>query len=511
MTTTTAALPYRLNRRTLLALSGAAMALGSTRRFIQPLSAQEFEPSAFLAADTVHDISIEMDLQEFQDMVVAYQENGDKLWIEGTVTINGSVYEQSGLRLKGNSSLATILGGSIGRGGGGMEGGDFTFPTDATPMAGGNTRTGGFNPGGTVDPASVDPVTLPWLIKLDEYVKDQEHEGMTQLVIRSNNSETSLNEAVALNLLDKAGLASQQAAMVRFVANGSEPQLRLAIENPKGKWMKAHFPADGILFKSEAEGNWSYRGENYEDYLKIAFDLEAGDTGDDAADFVPLIDFLDFLNNAEDDVFIDELPDRLEIELFAVYLAMMDLIGNTDDIDGPGNNSYLYWNRSTDVFTVVPWDMNLAFGGFGMMGRGDGGNTGFPGGQFPGGNSGEIPELFNADGTPVSLEDLGIPTMDGTGTMGNRTMPDGQTGFPGGNGGGFGGGNPLVNRFLANEEWSTLRDTTSETLRTDLLQSGVAAGILDQWVALLEQEATDLVSLDTIEQEASSIAAFFED
>lgn len=509
MTTKEIVLPSRFSRRSFLAFSGAALALSATSHSMRLAYAQDYTPSAFLAADTVHDISVEMDRQTFEDMVTEYQSSGDKLWIGGTVTINGAVYEQSGLRLKGNSSLSMLLGGPVSVGGMRPEG-DTVVVTNATPATGDDNRDrGGFNTSGTsssVDPATVDPVTLPWLIKLDEYVDDQNHEGMTQLVIRSNNSETSLNEAVALNLLDKAGLASQQAAMVRFVVNDSAPDLRLAIENPKGKWMKAHFPEDGLLFKSEAGGDWSYRGDDWEDYTDIAFDLEAGDTGDDAADFAPLISFLDFLNNSEDADFNAALPDRLQIEQFAIYLAMMDLISNSDDIDGPGNNSYLYWNRSEDDFTVVPWDMNLAFGGMGMMGQGGDGQRG----QFPTG-----PGEFTINGTPVAGEMGTFPTNitnpDGTPVV--MTEPAGmgdRTGFPGGNGGGgFGGGNILVARFLANEEWSTLRDDTSATLQADLFDSGVAQEILDQWVALLEAQAIDLVSADTIEQEASAIASFF--
>ena len=47
---------------------------------------------------------------------------------------------------------------------------------------------------------------------------------------------------------------------------------------------------------------------------------------------------------------------------------MMDLLDNFDDIDGPGNNSYLWYDAASGQFTVVPWDMNLAFGGRGGIG-----------------------------------------------------------------------------------------------------------------------------------------------
>ena len=114
--------------------------------------------------------------------------------------------------------------------------------------------------------------------------------GCIEFVIRSNHSETALNEALSLDLLSKAGLASQAAAYIRFTANDSEPRLRIAIENPDDIWLDAHFSEDGTLFKSEAEGNWSYRDENWESYVE-SFDLEAGGGDDDAENYAPLIAF----------------------------------------------------------------------------------------------------------------------------------------------------------------------------------------------------------------------------
>lgn len=56
--------------------------------------------------------------------------------------------------------------------------------------------------------------------------------------------------------------------------------------------------------------------------------------------------------------------------LSPTYLAMMELIDNFDDIDGSGNNTYLWYDAATRQFTIVPWDMNRAFGG--ALGGGDG-------------------------------------------------------------------------------------------------------------------------------------------
>jgi spore coat protein CotH len=302
-------------------------------------------------------------------MIDTYAATGDKEWIEATVTIDGATYEQVGLRLKGNSSLRGL--------GGDRAGEASTISAD-------------------------DPAGLPWLIRFDKYVEGQNHEGLYDLVIRSNNTETSLNEAVALDLLELAGLASQDAIAVAFSVNGNEPTLRLAIEHPDDVWMDANFADDGALYKAESTGDYSYRGDNPEAYDEV-FDQEAGKDNEDLA---PLIEFLDFINSSDAAAFNAELTDHLDIESFATYLAIQELIDNFDDINGPGNNSYLYYDSETEVFTVVAWDHNLAFGvrnndafgpGGAAVGDAGGGQPGDaalrspgggpPEGQLPGRNS----------------------------------------------------------------------------------------------------------------------------
>lgn len=79
----------------------------------------------------------------------------------------------------------------------------------------------------------------------------------------------------------------------------------------------------------------------------------------------PLITFLDFINNSTDEEYSKKLSEYLDVDAFASYLAMQDLVSNSDDIDGPGNNAYLYYDKKTKRMTVVAWDQNLSFSGMG--------------------------------------------------------------------------------------------------------------------------------------------------
>lgn len=388
-----------------------------------------------------HSLSFSLDLAQYQAMVSTYNTSGEKQWLEASITLDGEVYDSVGIRLKGNSSLRGI----------------------------------------TIDD---DPVTVPWLVKLDKFIDDQEHKGLEEFVIRSNTTSTALNEAVALELLDLAGLASQDAITIGFSVNGGPQTQRLAIEHPDDEWMEENFDDSGALYKAESTGDYSYRGDDPASYEDV-FDQEAGK---DNADLTPLITFLKFINQSDDETFKAQLGSYLDVDSFAAYLAMQDLLDNFDDIDGPGNNSYLYFDTRSIQFTVVPWDYNLAFGVQNVGGNGDDGA--FPGGQVPLEGAPDRP-------APGEFPPNNIPPTD-------APLPDNGGGVPGGN---FGGGsNILSQRFLADTQWNALYEQKLTTLRAELYQSGIASDLLSTWSAIIS--TTNLVEESIIESESASIASY---
>lgn len=372
---------------------------------------------------TVHDVSLQFEDPAYDGMLTTYLSSGDKPWIEATVTIDGATYDSAGIRLKGNSSLRGVS-------------------------------------------ASADPATLPWLVDLDQFVDGQVHRGVAEFVVRANTTATGLNEVVSLELLSEAGLASQASTPARFTVNGGPAVLRLIIENPDDSWMADAFAGMGALYKAESTGDYSYRGDDPAAYDDV-FDQEAGK---DTTDLTPLIDFLQFINTSDDVAFGSGIKDRLDVDAFATYLAMQELLDNFDDIDGPGNNSYLHFDAASGTMTVVPWDYNLAFGARVGGPRGNGGNGG---GGGPGG-----------------------------GQPGQDPRPG-----PGGFGGGPRGSNVLVERFVAIPEYQALVNLRTEELRERLFTSGVAADILARRAAILEADASDLVSAATVAADAQQISS----
>ncbi len=130
--------------------------------------------------------------------------------------------------------------------------------------------------------------------------------------------------------------------------------------------------------------------------------------------------------------------------------------------------------------TVVPWDMNLAFGGLG-------------------GNRIALP----AEIAPPS--DGQVPMRD------DETMPQPPAGRDGAAmpGGPMERSNPLVERFRAVPSYSSLIDEESSRLRTTLYASGTAQAMLSSAARVLEDGATIMVDQATIDAEAQAIGSYF--
>ncbi|WP_062137286.1 CotH kinase family protein [Demequina aestuarii] len=423
-------------------------------------SATPTDMPAVWDSSVLHTIEVDYDAGDYESLISAYLQSGEKVWISATVTIDGETFENVGLKLKGNSSLR-----------------------------------------GLDEEQAESPEDLPWIISLDKYVDGQTLDGASEFAVRSNSAEASLNEALALDVLDGTGLAAEQAIAVSFTAGDSDPALRLVVENPDEAWMERELGV-GYLYKAESTGDWSYRGDDPDEYA-TSFDQKGGDD-----DLTPLIAFLAFINDSDDEDFAASLPEWLDIDAFATYLAFQDLVQNTDDIDGPGNNAYLYWDPETERMTVVNWDLNLAYGsapGGGMGGFGDrpdaGAGGGMPEGERPEGFApGEVPEGFDPPDVPEGFEPGDLPDgFDPSELPADRS--DG--GFRGM--GGMGGGTVLVERFLEVPEFAALYEDAVADLEAQWYESGDAAALLEEWTDLLTAEASHLVDPATVESEEAEL------
>jgi len=93
-------------------------------------------------------------------------------------------------------------------------------------------------------------------------------------------------------------------------------------------------------------------------------------TNENCPDYSALLHFLDILNNEPDETFPVEIEKVLDVDGALRFLAVSALIVHLDNYIGLGHNYYLY--EINGKFTILPWDLNMAFGtfnGFGAVDR----------------------------------------------------------------------------------------------------------------------------------------------
>ncbi len=84
-------------------------------------------------------------------------------------------------------------------------------------------------------------------------------------------------------------------------------------------------------------------------------------TNENSMDYAGLFNFLEVLNKSHDETFPSEIEKVLDVDSFLRFLAVSSMIVHLDNYNGSvAHNYYLY--EDNGKFTVIPWDLNLAFG-----------------------------------------------------------------------------------------------------------------------------------------------------
>jgi spore coat protein CotH len=116
----------------------------------------------------------------------------------------------------------------------------------------------------------------------------------------------------------------------------------------------------GVLVKPEGLSGLPDLGKDWKPYEKsYSSKLKAR-----PADAQHLIDFVQFLDHASNEQFASHLGDYLDVDEFLRFLAVETLIVNSDSPLAMNHNYYLTVHPDSGKVVWVPWDMNMAFGGF---------------------------------------------------------------------------------------------------------------------------------------------------
>lgn len=284
--------------------STAAGTLSSTESDAQ----QEQMDSTVFPKDKVIDVKITIDEADFQDML---DNASAEEYKEASVNYNGMQFDHVGIRTKGNLSLRSVV--------------------------------------------NSDSDRYSFKISFDEYL-NQTLNGISKINLNNNYSDASyMREFLTYELADSVGLPTPGFSYVNVYVNDELWGFYLAIEQIGDSYLQRHFDNSyGALYKAEMTGAGSdltWLGNDPDSYTGLV--MKSKSSNDDI-----LIDMLDELNNGTD------YEKVLDVDNVLKYVALNVVASNMDSYLGSNKQNY-YLYENSGIFSVLPWDYNMAFGGLG--------------------------------------------------------------------------------------------------------------------------------------------------
>lgn len=205
-------------------------------------------------------------------------------------------------------------------------------------------------------------------VDLNQFVKGQKFAGMSQLNLHNSvRDPSSMNEAIAYGLFRQGGVPAPRTAYARVfitVAGKHDRKyfgLYTLVEDVGNNFIEERFgTSKGAILKPVTPNLFSDLGDDWKRYNQT-YDPK-GSLSDEEKQRV--IEFCKFTSRADGAEFAAKLPEYIDIDNFARYMAITVWLADLDGILGPGQNYYVYLNPKTQKFIFIPWDQDQTFGQF---------------------------------------------------------------------------------------------------------------------------------------------------
>ena len=406
------------------------------------------------AEGVVNEINIEISEEDWADLV----ENPlEETYYAVDVTINGETLSNVGLRTKGNNTLTSV--------------------------------------------ASSDSDRYSFKIDFDYFNDGENYYGLKKLNLNNNYGDASyMREYICYRIMGEMGILVPATSYTHITINGEEWGLYLAVEPIDEVFLERTFgDSAGDLYKPDGTGaDLVYRGDDMSEYPGLVLK-----TNEETSDGSAILDLMKALESGEG------LEDVLDVDEVLRYLAANVALANYDSYLGNTTHNY-YLYEQDGRFTIVPWDYNYSFGGFG------GGEVDIyePTNQSMGMGGGRRGDMENAEAQTAAGENAGeeqtaqMPEgMERPDNM-EMDMPEGME-RPEGMGGGMGGSNekPLVDTLLSQDvllaQYESYLAEIAETYFTEAYMSQIVSETAEMIAPYVEKDATVFFTYDEF-LEASS-------
>ncbi|HEX2972318.1 MAG TPA: CotH kinase family protein, partial [Tepidisphaeraceae bacterium] len=209
-------------------------------------------------------------------------------------------------------------------------------------------------------------------LQLDEFKKGQKLADITTLNLHNCITDASwMNEVLSHKLCRDAGVPAPRTAYARVYVTvpGKHERkyfgLYSIVENIDTDFAKERFGVKGgAIFKPVTPSPFSDLGAGWDNY-KQTYDPK---TKLSKGEKQRVIDFAQLVTYADDAEFAAKLPEFLDLDNFARFMAAEVYLSTLDSILCIGQNYCVYLHPKTRKFHFIPWDLDHSFGQFPMVG-----------------------------------------------------------------------------------------------------------------------------------------------
>ncbi len=206
---------------------------------------------------------------------------------------------------------------------------------------------------------------VPFKIKTNRYVDGQLYDGIREFTLHNNFQDPSmLREKLTYDLLEDLDLYSLQTAFAKVYINEQCWGLYTLVEAKDELYRRAFGDDDGSVLESLDFGYMCYEGPNQQDYYNDLFEDYDYilDNGSEALAWEHFPSMLEVANNTPADQYVDVVSEQLNITDFTKYQAANVFLLNFDSYIAFLGNQLYYYEESTGIWQVIPWDFNASFG-----------------------------------------------------------------------------------------------------------------------------------------------------
>jgi len=198
-------------------------------------------------------------------------------------------------------------------------------------------------------------------VSFNSFIPGRKWNGLEKLNLNGEHNDVSIMRSRLSNqLLKYAELPTARTSYVRLFINNEYKGLYINVEHIDDEFLKKRFINDttGNLFKCSYGANLKQLGITSAPYVSL-YELK---TNNQQNDYSGLINFIDILNNTNEDQFTCAIQSVFDVDSYLRTLAVEILIGHWDGYAVNMNNYYLYERPSDGKFVFIEYDMDNTFG-----------------------------------------------------------------------------------------------------------------------------------------------------